>query len=106
MNTGLVMAENFPTKYSIAFYPQYTIGCDNFFCRKISQEWLLLFDYSKKNRYKTQQYSTQYIQGANIVKIILHNIIIHEISLISRFTGRLLIANAASYGRLPYYQIQ
>lgn len=43
MDTRMVLAENFPTKYSSAIYSQYAIDWDNFFCGNISQEWLLIY---------------------------------------------------------------
>ena len=71
MDTGMVQAEDFPAKYSGAIYSQYAIGWDNFFCGKISQQWLSLFDESQKKGNDEQQLSAPYIWGANIVKILL-----------------------------------
>ena len=71
MDTEMVIAEKFSLKYSRAIYSQYAIGWDNFFRGKISQEWILLYNESITNRDDTQRYSTQYIWGANIVKITL-----------------------------------
>lgn len=67
VDTKMVLEENFPTKHSRSIYSQYTIGWDNFFCGKISQERLLLYDGFRKNRDDTQYYSAQYIWDANIV---------------------------------------
>ena len=75
MDTGMVLAEKFPSMYSKAIYSQYAIGWDNFFRGKISQEWLLLYDESRTNRHDTQRYSAQYIWGANIVEITLRQMI-------------------------------
>ena len=75
MDTGMVIAEKFPSIYSKAIYSQYAIGWDNFFRGKISQEWLLLYNASRTNRHDTQRYSAQYIWGANIVEITLRQMI-------------------------------
>ena len=72
MDTGMVIAEKFPPMYSKAIHSQYVICWNNFFCGKISQEWLLLYNASRTNRDDTQRYSAQYILGTNIVKITLH----------------------------------
>ena len=44
MDTGTVVAAEFPDQFHCAIYSQYAIGLDNFFCGKFSQEWLVLFD--------------------------------------------------------------
>ena len=71
----MVLAENFENKYSRAIYSQYAIDWDNFFHRKIFQDWLLIYDEFKNDRYDTQHYSPIYIWGANIVIITLRNMI-------------------------------
>ena len=75
MDTGMVIAEKFPLMYSKAIYSQYAIGWDNFFCGKISQEWLLLYNVSRTIRDDTQRYSAQYIWGVNIIKKTLRQMI-------------------------------
>lgn len=75
MDTGMALADKFPNKYSRAILSQYAIGWDNFFCGKISQEWLLLYDESRTNSDDTQCYSAQYIWGVYIIEIMLHYMI-------------------------------
>ena len=79
MDTGMVIVDKFPSKYSKAIYFQYAIGWDNFFHGKISQEWLQLYDESRQGSDDKQRYSANHIifwaPISNIIKIILSNII-------------------------------
>lgn len=40
MDSGMALANDFPSKYRTAIYPQYTIRWNIVFYGKISQEWL------------------------------------------------------------------
>lgn len=71
----MVLAEEFPNKYSKAIYFQYSIGWYNFFCGKFFEEWLIIYDESQNNSNNNQQFCAQYIWGANIIKIMLQNMI-------------------------------
>ena len=75
MDTGTVVAVDFPERFHRAIYSQYAIGWDNFFRGKFSQEWLVLFDEKNPNLNNNNRYTRQYIWGANIIENILQHVI-------------------------------
>ena len=75
MDTGTVVATEFPNQFHCAIYSQYAIRWDNFFCEKFSQEWLVLFDEKKPNLNNNNRYTRQYIWGANIIENTLQHVI-------------------------------
>ena len=75
MDTGTVVAEDFPERFHRAIYSQYAIGWDNFFRGKFSQEWLVLFDEKNPNLNNNNRYTRQYIWGANIIENTLRHVI-------------------------------
>ena len=57
METGTVMAIDFPAHFHLTLYSQYTIDWDNFFCGKFLQEWLVLFDKRNPNLNNNNRYT-------------------------------------------------
>ena len=75
MDTGTVVADEFPERFHRAIYSQYAIGWDNFFRGKFSQEWLVLFDEKNPNLDNNNRYTRQYVWGANIIENTLRHVI-------------------------------
>lgn len=67
INTGTIVAADYPKIFHCAIYFQYAIVWDNFFCGKLLQEWLVLFDDGNNSINNYNSYTIQYIWGANMI---------------------------------------